>query len=261
MIRVLMACLFCAGMLGAAEIKMDSLVVGTRSYRDVKVIGANATDLYFTHAEGIANVKLKHLDPALQKQFNYDAKASAEAERRQNEEDSRFQGAIVSKALAKADKTARSRKNETRSSNESLVDAISESSLIGKTIPPLKFESWTAEPPPLKDKAVMVYFWAPWSIPCRRANAGVMGLQKTMGERMAVIGVATKTDLEGDIASEMKTDIATALDAGGKFTAAVAVTSIPAVLVIDRAGKVRYQGHPAALTEANLEKLLALPQE
>ena len=44
--------------LGAAPVKLDSLTVGSETYSNVTFLGANATDVYFTHSLGIANVNL-----------------------------------------------------------------------------------------------------------------------------------------------------------------------------------------------------------
>src|ERR1044071_8331265 len=54
----------------AASIKFDSLAVGPDTYTNVTVLGANASDLFFTSDSGIKNVKLKYLSPELQKKFN-----------------------------------------------------------------------------------------------------------------------------------------------------------------------------------------------
>ena len=54
-------CLLCSlVVVNAAEIKLDSLTVGSRTYKDVRVLGANVTDMYFEHSGGFANAKLRH---------------------------------------------------------------------------------------------------------------------------------------------------------------------------------------------------------
>src|SRR5437667_7424813 len=67
--------------LPAAPLKLASLKAGSKTYNNVTVLGANVTDLYFMHDHGITNIKLKSLDPKLQRKFNYDPVAAAEAER------------------------------------------------------------------------------------------------------------------------------------------------------------------------------------
>ena len=55
-------------------------VGGDEVYSNVTVTSVSATDIYFTHANGIGNAKIKNLDPALQQHFHFDpAKAKAAA--------------------------------------------------------------------------------------------------------------------------------------------------------------------------------------
>jgi hypothetical protein len=56
---------------------------------------------------------------------------------------------------------------------------------------------------------------------------------------------------------EPKVDFFTATDAKGTVASAAGVTTIPQILLLDPRNVVRYQGHPAALNEKLLQKLLA----
>lgn len=61
-----------------ADEKLPVLKVAGETYSNVTVIKVSATDIYFISDQGLANAKLKNLDPALQKHFHYDpAKAAA----------------------------------------------------------------------------------------------------------------------------------------------------------------------------------------
>src|SRR4029077_19875797 len=86
--------LFVACSAAGEPFKLDTLKVGTSVYTNVTVLGANATDLYFSHSLGFANVKLKYLGADLQKRFDYNPKAAAAAERKQLEEDILYQSAL-----------------------------------------------------------------------------------------------------------------------------------------------------------------------
>src|SRR5437879_5292998 len=125
----------------AARVKFDCLKVGSKTYRNVTVMGVNVTDLYFTHDHGIANVKLRTLDSSLQKEFNYDAKAAAEAERQQEEEDLSFQRNALSNLVAHAQKAIRAAQKAALTSDESLADPVSDKSLLGKPAPKLDVEN------------------------------------------------------------------------------------------------------------------------
>src|SRR5437588_4129406 len=89
---------FCAS--GAVPEKLDRLVVGSRTYTNVTILGVNATDLYFTYDQGMSNAKLKYLEPVLQERFHYNPEASAQAEKQQMEEEARYIAAMSARMAA-----------------------------------------------------------------------------------------------------------------------------------------------------------------
>src|SRR5581483_780270 len=61
-----------------ADETLPMLKIGNDVYRNVTVTSVTATDIYFRSDKGMANAKLKNLEPALQRHFNFDpAKAEA----------------------------------------------------------------------------------------------------------------------------------------------------------------------------------------
>jgi hypothetical protein len=70
--------LLCGVLSTKADEKLPTLEVGTKVYSNVTVTAVTATDIYFSYDKGVANAKLKNLDPALQKHFHFDP-ARAEA--------------------------------------------------------------------------------------------------------------------------------------------------------------------------------------
>lgn len=67
-----------------ADEHFDTLKIGTDIYTNVTVTRVSATDIYFTHPGGMANAKLKSLDPELQKHFGYNVSAAKAAEQVQH---------------------------------------------------------------------------------------------------------------------------------------------------------------------------------
>ena len=63
--------------------KLPGLNAGSEVYSNVTITKVTATDIYFTHAGGMANVKLSKLDPALQKHFGYNPAKAGEVEQKQ----------------------------------------------------------------------------------------------------------------------------------------------------------------------------------
>jgi protein disulfide-isomerase len=66
-----------------ANEKLPVLNAGSEVYSNVTITKVTATDIYFTCARGMANVKLSKLDPELQKHFDYNPTKAGEAEQKQ----------------------------------------------------------------------------------------------------------------------------------------------------------------------------------
>jgi cytochrome c biogenesis protein CcmG/thiol:disulfide interchange protein DsbE len=245
----------------AEQVKLDSLQVSGHTYSNVTILGFNTTDAYFTHEGGMANVKLRYLDPELQKRFSYDPAAAAEAEKQQAAADARYNASVAANMVAQAQQTALAARKAAASSQDSLADPVSNQSLLGKPAPAIKGEKWLGEKPALNDKLVLVAFWAPWSTPCRKYLPELDRLQKKFAGKLAVVGVTSESEAEIANMTEPKIEFASVLDPNGELRATVGVTSIPYVMLVDPKGVVRYQGHPAAITEKHLEGMLAKAAE
>lgn len=245
----------------AATVKLDLLTVGLMTYSNVLVLGANTTDLYFRHENGIANVKLKYLSPELQKRFGYDAKAAAEEEKKQSELDALYQKSIETSI---AEKAASAKAVDTKrkvSSATSLADPVSTRSWLGKPAPPLTVEKWLGDKPVLEGKFVLLSFWAPWSYPCRKCIPDLNALQKKFADKLVVAGVCSESQEEIEEMPGPKPEFAVATDPKGKFLSTIGVSSVPCALLLDSNGIVQYLGHPGAVTEKKLQALLEKPAE
>ena len=240
----------------AAPLKLDYLKVGTRTYSNVTVIGANATDLYFTHAHGISNIKLKYLDPSLQRRFNYDPALAAELEKQQEKDDTLYYQSLASNLVARAQKAATAAKKAAATSDFSLADPISEKSLLGKPAPPIEVEKWLGEKPALEGKFVLVCFWAPWSIPCRKCIPAMNALQKKFPEQLVVVGLTSEAQEDVETLDDPKLEFPSAIDSKARLSEAAGVNSIPFALLLDEKHIVRYVGHPGALDDKKLQALL-----
>ena len=139
--------LFALSAIGEA-LKINTLKVGSITYSNVTVLGANATDLYFSHSLGFANVKLKYVGPELQKRFDYDPKVAEEAEKRQNENDLIYQSSLAVSAT-RASASSSGKPKASLGAETGLADPISETSLLGKPAPNLEVDKWLGEKPAL----------------------------------------------------------------------------------------------------------------
>jgi len=185
---VLVGCFGLVSSLSAASFRLDTLSVGPTTYSNVTILGANVTDLYFTHAQGISNVKLKYLSPELKKQFNYDPKAAAEAEKQQIESDLRYQTDEATTFFNHGQMAKDSSEKPPASAENSLADPISERSLLGRPAPSVDPDRWLGDKPVLEGKFVLIDFWAPWSIPCRKCIPDLNALQQKFKDKLVVVG-------------------------------------------------------------------------
>ena len=244
----------------AEPIKLDRLKAGSQIYSNITVLGYNTTDLYFTHSKGIANVKLRSLEPELQKKFDYNAKAAAEAEQQQVQDDVKYQGqlaAMVASQAAAAAQTAAAAAKRAASTDLSVDDSISDLSLIGKPAPTIEVEKWLGDTPVFTNRFVLVNFWAPWSNPSRRSLSQLNELHRKFGDKLEIIAFTTVPEKEVEEMTEPRIEFDSAIDTKARLQSALGFTTIPTALLIDPKGLIVYQGHPAALNEQILAGILA----
>jgi len=243
----------------AEEVKLPYLKVGSQVYSNVTVLRANGTDIYFNHSKGLANAKLKYLEPEMQKRFGYDPKDAAETERTRTEDENRFNTAVANAAAARAEGTARAARaaqEEATAEREVPAEAISDTSMLGKTAPALDFEKWVGTKPALEGKFIIATFWSPASVASRKYVSQMNDLQTKWEQNLAVIGVVCSRDADAKAVQEAKPNFACGMDSSLKVSSAFGVTSIPTVVLLDPKGVVLYAGHPAALTPTYLLSLL-----
>jgi hypothetical protein len=241
----------------AGALDLDHLTVGSTTYSNVTVFGANKTDLFFSSDQGMSNVKLKYLSAELQKRFNYNSNAAEKVEEQQVAADKAYQANLAAALAARVKAAADEREAQTKAvySQAGFGDAVSDESALGQKAPALTFTNWVGGEPNLQGKLTLVSVWSPKSAACKKWIAPINELQRVFGAKMEVIGVTTATAAEVADA-DPKINFPCALDPSGKFLSDAGVTSLPCVLLIDTNDVVRYLGHPAAVTTNTLQTLL-----
>lgn len=109
----------------------------------------------------------------------------------------------------------------------------------------------------LKGQVVLLDFWATWCGPCHDAAKGVEKLHQRYGLRVVVYGISIDDD-PADIPEFLKQQGVTypiLLDPGAALAGPrFGLESIPAMVLIDRAGNVRF-GH-AGFDDAEAEQIV-----
>jgi len=245
--------------LNAAPVRFDALKIGSKTYKNVTVIGANATDLYFSHSTGIANVKMRLLPVELQKRFGYDPSEAIEVEQAQAKEDQAYYDMLQRELTANAQRRLKEAREAAKSNESSLADPISDRSLISKSAPKLEVAKWNGEKPFTAGKNILVFCWTTWSQPCQKAVPELNALQKKFAENLVVVGVCAQEEEDLKRYAGPAMEFPTAIDPNAKVTATIGASSVPFALLVDKKGIVLYQGHPGILNADRVEKLIGLP--
>ena len=80
-----------------ADEQLPVLKAGSEEFNNVTIIAVTPTDICFTYSGGMANAKLKQLDPELQKHFHYNATVALAAEKKQIEANAQYHALLVSR--------------------------------------------------------------------------------------------------------------------------------------------------------------------
>jgi len=232
------------------------MLVGSREYKKVTVLGFNSTDVFFTHSKGISNAKLKYLDDDLKKLFNFDPRAGELAERQQYAENEEFNKQVVVTIESNAKAAAVLARRKEMAVEENLADPLSENSPIGRAMPELKVEKWIGDKPVTREHFQLIYLWAPWSSASKKFLPDISALQGKSTKDVVFFGLVSEASNDPETDAGIKIEFPTAIDSTEAFIGALGVTSVPQVVLIDPKGKVRYLGHPAALTDKRLQELV-----
>ena len=109
-------------------------------------------------------------------------------------------------------------------------------------LPPLSLTDLDGRPvsaADLKDRVVLVDFWATWCPPCRGTLAWLGSVKQKYGERVVVLALAVESD-EGDVrnlARSLQLPLRWAMRTPGVLEAFGDVSAVPTLLMFDRQGK------------------------
>ncbi|MFN3408392.1 MAG: TlpA family protein disulfide reductase [Limisphaerales bacterium] len=240
----------------AQPIKLPELKVGSRTYRNVTVLGYNETDLYFTHSGGISNVKLRLLPEELQKRFEFDPRTAEIAERRQAEDNARFNQQVEQAVVDDHERRRLAARRAELIHEASLADPLVEKSAIGQKLPEWKAERWIGAKPDPRDRAQVIFCWAPWSLASRKFLPAMNTLHEKLGAEAVFISLVSEPGADPEAEAGVRADFATAIDSSAQLVKKLGLTELPVAIVVDARGVIRYVGHPAALNEKSLKELL-----
>ena len=247
-----------------ADESIRLLKVNDDVYTNVTVTMVTPTDIYFTHAHGLASAKLKDLDPGLQKHFHFNAARSARIEQANVEATADFRAKLVQEKTAAfrpvtVTTTATNvplRDGDT-TGPDFVVDMLNARSIRGHAAPPLAVEKWLTDQPATDGQLVMTCMLATSDSSSKQSIPLLNGIQKDYRGRLVIIGV--NEDPEREVLRVMPPDsleFATAVDTQARMKRELEVTTLPYCILIDPTGIVRFEGNPMTLSGERLNQFL-----
>jgi len=240
----------------AADEKLATLKVGRATYTNVTVTTVTATDIYFTHSQGMGNAKLKSLSPEAQKKFGFDPTKGQVVEKQQTEANSKFLMAVAARAKEKPDASPNSSNPPGGGAGEPVAPKLHAKSFRGAPAPQFVVEKWLTPKPAMTGKFVLVDFWATWCPPCRGSIPHLNELQEKFKDQLVVVGLSDESEADIRRMTNPKINYAVASDTSGRTMSEVQITGIPHAILIDPKGIVRFEGMPHYLTEKGMKVLI-----
>jgi thiol-disulfide isomerase/thioredoxin len=130
--------------------------------------------------------------------------------------------------------------------------------LVGKQFPPVKLH-FVKGAVDLTGKPAIVEFWSTWCGPCKAVVPHLNELYAKYKDRgLAVVGVSLDEDLEDveKYGPKFGMEYPMAFDEGKKLSNALKVDIAPYALVLNKAGKIVWEGVSSALQRDVLEQIL-----
>ncbi len=116
---------------------------------------------------------------------------------------------------------------------------------------------------PVEDQPMLMEFWATWCPPCRESIPHLNSIYDQYHPKgLSVVGISSEdASTVQAFMRQVPMKYTVALDPQRRYGSALNVHAIPHAFLVNRAGKVVWDGHPMTLTDADIEKVLMTKSE
>ena len=135
--------------------------------------------------------------------------------------------------------------------------ARTEKSMVGQPLPKLGVQ-WLEKKPDTDGKPMIVEFWATWCPPCRESIPHLNEIYaKYKDKGLQVVGITDEDRAKiMKFEKEVPIEYSVGLDNGGKYAKPFGIQGIPHAVLVDKSGKVVWEGHPMSLKDSQIEEIL-----
>jgi len=137
------------------------------------------------------------------------------------------------------------------------ASATASKSNVGTVIESLKVR-FSGKPPELKGKAYILEFWATWCPPCRTSIPHLNELSAKYKDKGLEVICVTKEDKQTvrNFEKDVPIKYTVGYDNYGKLNEDFGIKGIPHAMIVNKEGKIVWEGHPMQLPESELEAVL-----
>ncbi|MCE9520512.1 MAG: TlpA family protein disulfide reductase [Verrucomicrobia bacterium] len=128
---------------------------------------------------------------------------------------------------------------------------------VGQQLPELKIV-FLGDKPDFAGKPMLIEFWATWCEPCRDSIPLLNELWKSYKDKGLVMIGITKEDEAPlkEFVKEIPIHFPIGRDPDAGLAASLGITVIPHTILVDKTGKIIWEGHPESLQTGDVDNVL-----
>jgi cytochrome c biogenesis protein CcmG/thiol:disulfide interchange protein DsbE len=249
--------LFAMASIAMAGETLPVLKARSEVYSNVTVMSVSVTDIYFTSSRGLANAKLKDLDPALQRHFNFNATNAAAIEEKHKADNAEYHLQVLKQPAPAAAQDGGPAPPPGAQIEPGTGKQIWAKPLLNQKAPPLFVEKWLTPEPDGRGKFILIDFWQAASPPCRAVIPLLNAIQHDFAGKVEVISITRESEEIVRQKNDVKIEHHLAVDTQARMEKSIGVTAAPHVIIIDPQGVIRWEGYPALPGYELTEKVMA----